>query len=116
MSDHEVRFAAEFGRSVNRWDWWNLKKEHTPFQWALQMVLYRVEPYGERRADMRAAHNSVNLMIAQHVGDPIADEQVMEMREHLQRYIKDADDYEEESDLKAVELLKRKQQCPASAT
>ena len=107
MADPEVRFAAEFGRSVNRWDWWNLRKEHTPFQWALQQTLARVQPYGEQRADMRAAMMTANLMAMQS-SKPVDDVDFSEMVESLMSYLKDASDYEDVTDIEAARKIARK--------
>ena len=107
MTDSELRFAAEFGRSVGRWDWWNLRKEHTPFQWALQRTIAIVQPYGERRADMRAATMTANLMAMQST-EPVADDNFREMIGTLTNYLKDASDYEEEADIAAARQIARK--------
>jgi len=107
MSDPEVRFAAEFGRSVNRWDWWNLRNEHTPFQWALQRTLYRIAPYGEQRSDMRAAMMTANLMAMQ-ASEKIPEEQFSEMVKSLSSYLRDESDYEDQDDLEAARMIARK--------
>lgn len=64
MRDEEARFAADLARSCGRFDWWNIKNEHTPFEWACQLAMYQVNPFGERRADIRAAINTTNQIIA----------------------------------------------------
>lgn len=64
MRDGEARFAADLARSVGRFDWWNIKAEHTPYEWACQIAMYQVNPFGDRRADMRAAVGATNQIIA----------------------------------------------------
>lgn len=108
MTDHEARFSADFGRSMNRVDWWNLKREHTPFQWQLQQAAYYASPIGERRADLRAAHNTLHLMLAMST-QPISDDDANTVVKCLRQYLKDSADYEAESTLQAVEILKRRQ-------
>ncbi len=36
-------------------DWWRIKGEHTPQEWALQKALFIADPWGETRDDLRAA-------------------------------------------------------------
>lgn len=107
MSDPEARFAAEFGRSVNRADWWQLRKEHTPFQWAVQQTLASVQPYGEQRADMRAAMMTANLMAMQST-KPIPDDEFAAMVDSLRSYLKDESDYEDVVDIEAARRIARK--------
>jgi len=56
---------VELARSVGRLDWWNVRGEHTPYQWLVQRVLHQIHPCGERRADMRAAHNTATVLATQ---------------------------------------------------
>lgn len=105
--DHDLRFAAELGRSIKRWDWWNLRKEHTPFQWALQRTLAHVQPFGEARADMRAAVMTANLMSMQ-AKEPIPDEAFAEMVKALSSYLPDESDYEDAADIEAARRIARK--------
>ena len=42
-----------------------MRDEHTPFEWQTQLALYVVAPYGERRADLRQAISTANLMACQ---------------------------------------------------
>lgn len=107
MADPEVRFAAEFGRSVNRADWWRLRKEHTPFQWSVQMTLASVQPYGEQRADMRAAMMTANLMAMQST-KPIPDDEFNAMISSLRSYLPDESDYEDVTDIEAARRIARK--------
>ena len=51
-------------RSVGRLDWWNIKDEHTEIEWAAQIALYRVDPWGERRQDLRSALHTAYIMQA----------------------------------------------------
>lgn len=64
MADSEARFAAKLARSVGRLDWWNVRDEHSPYEWALQKALFAVEPWGEDRADLRAAVNTQQIVAA----------------------------------------------------
>jgi len=50
---------------VGRLDWWNIKAEHTAYEWAAQKAMYAVCPFGERRADMRTAINTLTLLTSQ---------------------------------------------------
>lgn len=43
------------GRQLCDRKWWNLKKEYTPHEWALQIAGELVEPPEEIRADIRTA-------------------------------------------------------------
>ena len=36
-------------------DWWRIKREHTPQEWALQKAMFIADPWGETRDDLRAA-------------------------------------------------------------
>jgi hypothetical protein len=90
---------------VGRWDWWKLRKEHTPFQWAVQLAMYRVAPYGERRADMRAAVCAANLMAMQ-AAEQIDDEEFSKVVRCLTSYLPSAEDYEDIEDLEALKKLR----------
>jgi len=92
---------------VGRWDWWNLKAEHTPYEWAAQRALYEVAPWGERRADLRAAFVTANLMCSQSSQER-SDEDFQAMVESLASYLKcDCDNDDEEADLTALERMKK---------
>jgi hypothetical protein len=89
-------------------DWWNIKAEHTPYEWACQVALYSVCPFGERRADMRAAVNSARLIAAQSMSKTTADDFIANAR-LLQQYLKCEQDHDEEQpDLDALQRMKDK--------
>lgn len=48
--------------SVGRLDFWNLDKELTPYEQAVWRASEIVEPWGERRADMRTAMQTLSVM------------------------------------------------------
>ncbi len=75
------------GRAVGRWDWWNLRAEHTDYEWACQIALYIVAPWGERRADTRAAINTTHLISAQASQDVTVDD-MQELMGALSSYLK----------------------------
>lgn len=98
----------ELARSVGRLDWWNVRREHTPYQWLVQRVLYHIHPCGERRADMRAAHNTANLLAAQ-AKEPLDgsafSELVSNLRDYLPAFNK-SDELEADTDaLKVMEAM-----------
>lgn len=76
MRDFEAKFAAELARSLGRFDWWNLREEHTPFQWQVQLAMYVASPFGERRADLRQAISTANLMACQMTAENATSEMV----------------------------------------
>lgn len=51
--------------TVGRTDWQNLVAEHTPYELAVLQTYENIEPYGERRADLRMAVQTLNLLQAQ---------------------------------------------------
>lgn len=50
---------AKAARSVGRLDWWNLFAGMTPYEIAHTQALWGLEPWGDDRADLRAAINTV---------------------------------------------------------
>lgn len=94
-------------RSVGRWDWWNLKAEHTAWEWAAQLAMYAVAPFGERRADIRAAFNTANLMAVQAGNMKTAD--FRGAVEHLCDYMPCDRDGEEFVDLDALKRMKQRE-------
>jgi len=38
--------------------WVEVYESHTPYEWLVQQVLAAVDPWGDERADIRAAHNT----------------------------------------------------------
>jgi len=51
-------------RSVGRLDFDNVYYEMSPFEWSVHQALAVIEPWGEDRADLRAAVNTVRHLIA----------------------------------------------------
>lgn len=51
---------AKVARSVGRLDWWNLFAEMTPYEIAHTQALWGLEPWGDDRADLRAAVNTAS--------------------------------------------------------
>jgi hypothetical protein len=51
--------------SVGRLDWFNLEKELTPYEQLTWQAYEVIEPFGERRADLRTALQTLYLMQAQ---------------------------------------------------
>lgn len=87
MTDEEARFAFKLARLMNRvGDWWNIKGEHTPYEWAMQQAMFLVEPYGEDRADLRAAHNTIAMCLAQASAMP-SEEVIAEVENALRFYL-----------------------------
>lgn len=106
MRDDEARFAAELGRSVGRWDWWNLKGEHTQYEWAMQRAMYRVCPYGERRADRRAAFHTAQLLAAWS-SEELPEGAFGEMVEALTKYEPCEADHDDDVDLEALKRIRK---------
>lgn len=105
IRDGEARFAAELGRSVGRLDWWNIRGEHTPYEWALQLALYAVAPFGERRADMRAARQTA-IMIAAQRTEPMGANEFQELWKTAANYLpSDQEQDDEEADLDALAAM-----------
>ena len=67
------------------WDWWRIKGMHTPYEWALQVAAESIDPFGEERADIRAAVNTANLMAAQ--SSNVTNDQVQTMIDSLRSYL-----------------------------
>ena len=67
--------------------------------------MYLACPYGERRADIRAAHIAAN-QIASNSPKELTDDQFRELQTGLRTYLKCDADHEEEIDLEALKLMK----------
>lgn len=92
---------------MNRPDFWKLRKEHTPFQWAVQQAIYQVAPYGEKRADKRAAVCTANQMVM-HVAEKVGDEEFNQAVSSLANYLPKAEDYEDIDDMDALKRMREK--------
>jgi hypothetical protein len=99
--------SLRLGRTYKRLDWWKIKDEHTPFQWALQYTAESVRPSGEDRDDLRQAWIAANLLRAQ-MAEKLNEEEFKELVIHLCQYMKDNSDSEDEIGLAALEIMKRK--------
>ena len=102
--DFEAHFAAEFARSLGRFDWWNVRAEHTPFQWQAQVALYSSQPWGERRADLRAAIGTANLVAAQMTAENATPEWFSDTVQALTNYLRQNED---EPDYEALAKIRR---------
>lgn len=106
MRDGEARFAADLARSVGRLDWWNIKAEHTPYEWACQIAMYQINPFGDRRADMRSAISTTNQIIANSVAK-IPAEDVQALFVAIRDYLKcNEDSGDEDVDFEALRKVK----------
>lgn len=92
---------------MGRLDWWNLRAEHTPYEWLMQLAMYAVAPFGERRADMRAARQTAGLIASQRAEAMDADE-FCSLWSTLANYLEcDVDkDEEEDVDMQALNDIK----------
>lgn len=109
MRDEEARFCADLARSCGRFDWWNIKNEHTPFEWACQLAMYQVNPFGDRRADIRAATNTTNQIVATpgvKIQAADAQELFRQVRDYLKCYEQNDD---EDFDPQALRKVKGEQ-------
>ncbi len=84
MADREAVFAARLARSVGRLDWWNIKAEHTPYQWACQWILFSLDPPGDQRNDLRSAYHTASA-IAWNGQQKLTPEQFSTLLESLQK-------------------------------
>jgi hypothetical protein len=75
----------ELARSVGRLDWWKIRDEHTPTQWAVQQTAYRLGMFGERRADLRSAVSTASIK-SSWAGEPVTEEQFGELVSVLANY------------------------------
>ena len=96
---------------MGRLDWWNIKGEHTPFEWACQLAMYEAAPFGERRADIRAATNTVNAIVASAMVK-ISSEDANALFRQVANYLECDQDEEEAVDLDALQRMKEKE-CQA---
>jgi hypothetical protein len=85
MTDGEARFARRLGLAVGRLDWWNIKAEHTPYEWILQQIADEIEPLGDNRSDIRAARHTAELLAALVPG--ITQSELTERAQNLRQYL-----------------------------
>ena len=68
MSDEDARLAAKLARQCGMYhpkDWVKVYNSHSPYEWLLQVGLSKVDPWGDDRADQRAATMAANLILSQ---------------------------------------------------
>jgi hypothetical protein len=72
--DPTLLLAARLARAAGRVhpsDWIKVYESHTPYEWMVQVCLARiVDPWGDDRADWRAAINTVNSIPLSEDDDP----------------------------------------------
>lgn len=64
-----------------------LWEAHTPYEWAVQIALSHVEPWGDERADIREARNTAHLIAAGRP-DALSDDEFRGLVIDLARYLK----------------------------
>lgn len=60
-----MRLAARLARAMNQTHpqaWIDVYESHNPYEWMVQKCLAAVDPWGDERADLRAAYNTVYAM------------------------------------------------------
>lgn len=60
-----MRLAARLARQEGKThpkEWVDVYDSHNAFEWAVQMVLSKVEPWGDERADIREARNAAHII------------------------------------------------------
>lgn len=87
-------------------DWWNLRGEHTEFEWAAQRALYEVCPFGERRADIRHGLLTANLIASMQVNE-VTEGDFQAMVQALATYLPCDKDQDEVVDMDALKRMKR---------
>jgi hypothetical protein len=72
---------AKVARSVDRLDFWNVYAEMTPYEISVTQALWQIEPWGDDRADLRQA---VNTVAGSGVEEGKAGEAVEELANYLE--------------------------------
>jgi len=91
MDDETTRLAARLARQEGQTHplaWVQLWLNHTPYEWAVQVALCGVEPWGDERADIREARNAAHLIAAIRRDMPLSDDEFRELQRGLARYLK----------------------------
>ena len=91
---------------VGRLDWWNIPAEHTSYEWSLQIAMYEICPFGERRQDLRSGHHVSNLIAAQQMVT-MAEDEFHDLKDLMCSYLPCDRDTEEAADLDALDRMKR---------
>ena len=76
----------KLARSVGRIDFWNLHQELTPYQLAVHRAAADIEPFGEDRADIRTAMNTILQMQAMSA-KPISEVAIREIMSLAANYL-----------------------------
>lgn len=97
MADDDARLAIRLARAaglVHPRDWIKLYESHNEYEWALQQLLALLDPWGDERADFRAAVNTATQIASQQT-EPDMDAMLRQI-EALRRYVPaDSDDQSE---------------------
>ena len=93
-------------RQCGRWDWWNIRDEHSPYEWAVQRLLYAVDPFGPERDDARHAWNTVHD-VARTSMNQIDETDLRDLLKTLRAYLKCQEDPETEIDMAALQKVKQ---------
>ena len=94
---------------MNRLDWWNIKAEHTAYEWACQIAMSIACPFGERRKDIREAYHTAHLLASQSP-QQLTNDEFSTLWDTLSKYLKcheDAPDPNQTANLDALALMKR---------
>lgn len=92
------------GLAVGRPDWENLAKELTPYQIQVWRAYEQIEPFGERRADMRMAMNTI-VAIQANREKPLGENTIDDLSRMLTSYVDGCEEVEEISPDQAVQKL-----------
>lgn len=68
MADADIRLAARLARAAGRihpTDWIEVYESHNSYEWALQIALSVVDPWGDDRDDLRHAVNTAQRVASQ---------------------------------------------------
>ena len=87
MEDDDARLAEKVARAHGRLDYVNVYREHTPHEWLVRKLLYQIEPFGEDRADLRAAVNTLRL-VQMWASEPLTESQCEQEINNLRFYLK----------------------------
>lgn len=72
------------------------------------MAMYEVAPFGERRADLRTAVMTANLMTMQAANKKdITTDEFLKVVTGLMKYLPDESSYEDIADLQALERMRK---------
>lgn len=67
-------------------DWVRIWESHNEYEWTLQRVLMAIEPWGEARADLRAAVNTAQVVVSN--SSEASSGAVGELVDQLSHYLK----------------------------